>query len=130
PARRARQCSADLGFDETKPILCSMFTRQYPLGNIAKVALKSIKVLISPGRKASSLVRLAAIEVVERGQDLADLAPQRKFVAAEAVEREVGLVGQAQKAARELHARTEFAARGCRRCRGHVARGAGNVVRM
>ena len=62
--------------------------------NTAKVALKSVKVLVSASKKAPSLVRFAAIEVVECGQDLASLAPQREFIAAEAVEREGGLVGQ------------------------------------
>ena len=44
----------------------------------------------------------AAVQGIESKQDLADLAPKRCFVAAEAIEREVGQIGQTQKATREV----------------------------
>jgi hypothetical protein len=45
---------------------------------------------------------LAAIECFERAKDSTGLAPESRFIAAEAIEREIGQVGQAQKAASEL----------------------------
>jgi hypothetical protein len=51
---------------------------------------------------APSISRLAAIQGVEGKQDLADLAPKDGFIPAEPVERQVGQIGEAQKAAREV----------------------------
>ena len=48
-----------------------------------------------------SFLRFTAIQSVERKEDLADLAPKRRFIAAEAVERVVGQIGETQKAMRE-----------------------------
>ena len=49
-----------------------------------------------------SLLRFAAIKHFKRKQDPAGLAPKGRFIAAEAIECEIGQVGQTQKAACEL----------------------------
>jgi len=54
------------------------------------------------GKTTPSILRLATIQGVEGKQDLADLAPEDGFIPAEPVEREVGQIGEAQKAAREV----------------------------
>ena len=46
---------------------------------------------------APSLLWLATIQCIEREQDLSGLAPQGCFIAAEAIEREVGQIGETQK---------------------------------
>jgi hypothetical protein len=51
---------------------------------------------------APSLVWVAAIQAVERKQDLADLAPKSDFISAEAVKYIVGQIGATHKAARDL----------------------------
>ena len=51
---------------------------------------------------ARSLMWHAAIQGIKRKQDLADLAPKHRFIPAEAVERVVGQIGEAQKAMRKL----------------------------
>ena len=51
---------------------------------------------------APSLLRFAAIQCIERKQDPTDLAPQGCFIAAEAIEREVGQIGETQKATGEV----------------------------
>ena len=51
---------------------------------------------------APSILRFVAIQGVEGKQDLADLAPKDGFIPAEPVEREVGQIGEAQKATREV----------------------------
>ena len=56
---------------------------------------------------ALSLLWFAAIQRIERTQDLASLAPKRCFITAEAVEREVRQIGETQKAARELNGRID-----------------------
>ena len=53
----------------------------------------------------SPFLRLAAVEIVERKEDLVDLPPQRVFVAAEPVDRARRQIGQTQKALREMEAR-------------------------
>ncbi len=62
------------------------------------IALASRRVLPATATEtASSILRFAAIQTVERKQDLADLAPQDRFIPAEPVKREVGQIGEAQK---------------------------------
>ena len=51
---------------------------------------------------APSLLWFAAIQGIESKQDPAGLAPQGCFIAAEAIEREVGQIGQTQKATRKV----------------------------
>ena len=51
---------------------------------------------------AHSLLRFAAIKCLERVKDSTSLAPQGRFIAAKTIEREIGQVGQPQKAASEL----------------------------
>jgi hypothetical protein len=51
---------------------------------------------------APSLLGLSAIQHLKRVKDSAGLSPKRRFIAAEAIEREVGKVGETQKAAGEL----------------------------
>ena len=51
---------------------------------------------------ASSFLRFATIQCIERKQDLADLAPKHCFMSAEAIEREVGQIGETQKATCEV----------------------------
>jgi hypothetical protein len=45
-----------------------------------------------------SFLRFAAIQGIERKQDLANLAPKGCFISTEAVERVVGQIGETQKA--------------------------------
>jgi hypothetical protein len=54
---------------------------------------------------ASSFLWFAAIQDVERIEDLASLAPKGCFIAAKAIEREIGQISKAQKATRELNDR-------------------------
>ncbi len=54
---------------------------------------------------ARSLLRFAVIQSIEGKQELTDLAPQRCFITAEAVEHEVRQVGETQKATREVDGR-------------------------
>ena len=49
-----------------------------------------------------SLLRFAAIQFFQRVKDSAGLAPKSRFVAAEPIKREVGKVGETQKATGEL----------------------------
>src|SRR5262249_10101598 len=51
---------------------------------------------------ALSLLWFAAIQRIERKQDLASLAPKRCFITAQAIEREVGQISETQKAPCEL----------------------------
>ena len=51
---------------------------------------------------ALSLLWFAAIQRIERKQDLARLAPKRCFITAQAIECEVGQISETQKAPREL----------------------------
>jgi len=53
-------------------------------------------------KTAHSLLWFAAIKYLERVKDSASLAPQGGFITAETIEREIGQVGQSQKAASEL----------------------------
>jgi hypothetical protein len=57
-----------------------------------------------PARRLGLLLRLVMIEHIERKQNLADLAPEHRFVAAQPVEREVGQVGKTPEATRQLGA--------------------------
>jgi hypothetical protein len=67
----------------------------------------------APGRHfidteaASSFLWFATIQGIEGKQDLANLAPKGCFIAAQAIEREVGQIGKTQKAARELNGRID-----------------------
>ena len=58
--------------------------------------------VVSKSVMAHSLLWFAAIKCLERVKDAASLAPQGRFIAAETIEREIGQVGQSQKAASEL----------------------------
>jgi hypothetical protein len=49
----------------------------------------------------------AAIQGIKRKQDLTGLAPKGCLIAAQAIEREVGQIGKAQKAMRELNGRID-----------------------
>jgi hypothetical protein len=60
-----------------------------------------------PIRKRRPLLWFAAIQGVERKQDLASLAPEGCFIAAQAIEREVGQIGQAQKTTGEFNGKIE-----------------------
>ena len=51
---------------------------------------------------APSILWFAALQSVKGKQDLADLAPEDGFISAEPIEREVGQIGEAQKATREV----------------------------
>ena len=51
---------------------------------------------------APSVLWFAAIQCVERKQDLADLAPKGRFISAELVKRIVGQIGETQKAMRQV----------------------------
>ena len=54
-------------------------------------------------KTAHSLLWLAAIKCLEHVKDPAGLAPQGSFIAAKTIERQIGQVGQTQKAASELN---------------------------
>src|SRR5947209_1316546 len=60
-----------------------------------------------PIRKRRPLLWFAAIQGVERKQDLASLAPEGCFIAAEAIKRGVGQIGETQKTTRELNGNIE-----------------------
>ena len=64
------------------------------------------RVLDDYRRRGSSIfvLWLAAIQGIERNEGLANLAPKGSFIAAEAIEREVGQISKTQKATRELNA--------------------------
>jgi hypothetical protein len=71
--------------------------------------------LITETKTTNSFLWLAAIQVTERKQDSTSLAPKRSFVPAESIEREIGLISQAQKTLCEresgtisFHTKTEF----------------------
>ena len=51
---------------------------------------------------APAILRFSTIQGVEGKQDLADLAPKDGLIPAEPVEREVGQIGEPQKATREV----------------------------
>jgi hypothetical protein len=51
---------------------------------------------------APSLLGFATVQCIERKQDPAGLAPQGCFIAAEAIEREVGQIGETQEATRKF----------------------------
>jgi hypothetical protein len=62
-----------------------------------RVTLRVVPKLFQPEAArapGTSLLRLAAIQSVERKQDLADLAPQGDFITAEAVQGIVGQIGE------------------------------------
>ena len=56
---------------------------------------------------APSILWMAAIQVVQRKQDLGDLAPESCFVSAEAIECEVRKIGETQKATGEISGRID-----------------------
>src|SRR5690349_22876592 len=62
-------------------------------------------------KAARSLLWFAAIQCLERVKDPAGLAPKGRFIAAEAIQREIGLIGQSQKAAGELDSFISFHSR-------------------
>jgi hypothetical protein len=71
--------------------------------------LKSAIIVLTDGyhhTEACSFLWFAAIQGIERKQDLAGLAPKGCLIAAQAIEREVGQIGQTQKATRESSVRT------------------------
>jgi hypothetical protein len=58
--------------------------------------------LVADTETAHSLLWFAAIQGIESEQDPTGLAPKSCFVSAEAIEREIGKIGETQKAMREL----------------------------
>src|SRR5260370_14178556 len=56
---------------------------------------------------ASSFLWFAALQGIERIEDLTSLAPEGCFIAAEAIKREVGQIGETQKTTRELNGSIE-----------------------
>ena len=54
-------------------------------------------------KESCSFVWFAAIQGIKRKQDLTGLAPKGCLIAAQAIQREVGQIGEAQKAAGELN---------------------------
>jgi len=62
--------------------------------------------MITETKTTHSFLWLAAIQGIECKQDSTGLAPKRGFVPAESIEREVGLIGQAQKTSREVESGT------------------------
>jgi hypothetical protein len=78
---------------------------------VAGLARASNSVFVAIGRQfspaaemelAPSFLWLKTVQCIERKQDLACLTPKGCFIAAEAVERAAGQVGEAQEAAREV----------------------------
>ena len=60
----------------------------------------------------------ATIQCIKSKQDLTGLAPKSCFVAGETIEREIGQIGQAQEAARNVDGTaSHMTARGCRAAR-------------
>ena len=62
--------------------------------------------MITETKTTHSFLWLEAIQGIERKHDSTSLAPKRGFVPAESLQREVGLIGQAQKTLRELESGT------------------------
>jgi hypothetical protein len=56
-----------------------------------------------------SLLWLAAIQIVERKQNLPGLAPKDSFIATEAVEGIVGQIAEPQETTRKLNVRSNLA---------------------
>ena len=56
-----------------------------------------------------SLLWLAAIQIVERKQDLFGLAPKSSFIATETVEPIIGHIAEPQETTRELNIRSNLA---------------------
>jgi hypothetical protein len=56
---------------------------------------------------ACSFLWFVAIQGIKRKQDLTGLAPKACFIAAQAIQREVGQIGKTQKATRELNGRSD-----------------------
>ena len=73
-----------------------------PASSIVVASIGRQCLLATDAETAPSILRLATIQCVEGKQDLADLAPKDGFIPAEPVEREVGQIGEAQKATREV----------------------------
>jgi hypothetical protein len=67
----------------------STAARAWPLGTI-----------IIEAEEGSSFLWFASIQGIEGKQDPADLAPKGCFIAAEAIEREVGKISKTQKTTR------------------------------
>ena len=56
---------------------------------------------------APSVLWFATIQCIESKQDLAGLAPKGCFVSAEAIEREVGQIGETERAVHEIGVRID-----------------------
>jgi hypothetical protein len=69
-----------------------------PRRSIVVASIRQQGLPASDTGSAPSILRLATIQSVEGKQDLADLAPKDGFIPAEPVEREVGQIGEAQRA--------------------------------
>src|ERR1700681_1783451 len=104
-----------MGFDETNPISLMMIPIarlsrpsgrwRRPVGPRSSIVVASISRQCLPATDtvtAPSILWFATIQCVEGKQDLADLAPEDGFIPAEPVEREVGQIGEAQKATGEV----------------------------
>ena len=64
------------------------------------------RVIGAEARKiVGSFVRFAPVQCIKRKQDPAGLAPQSCLIAVEAIERQIGQIGQTQKAASKLDCR-------------------------
>jgi hypothetical protein len=79
------------------PVICSAaaagFERDTPIFGAAVlpfVGLWPLGTIIIEAEEGSSFLWFASIQGIEGKQDLADLAPKGCFIAAEAIEREVG----------------------------------------
>ena len=93
------------------------------------VALEGRQFLSAANMKtAPSFAWLAAIQGIERKQDLARLAPKGRFISAKAIKGEVRQIGETQKATRELGGGTNNRSAGSRRGGGQGFIPAGNAA--
>jgi hypothetical protein len=94
-----------MGFDETNPISLRMIPiarLSRPSGRWRRPVGPRSSIPATYTVTAPSILWFATIQCVEGKQDLADLAPQDRFIPAEPIEREAGQIGQAQEAAGEV----------------------------
>ncbi len=72
------------------------------MGSGGSIVVTSIGGVAIKTETACSFLRFATIQGIESKQDPTGLAPQGCFIAAEAIEREVGQIGETQEASREV----------------------------
>ena len=75
--------------------------------SIVVASIPRVVLLATDTEPGSSFPWLATIQCIESEEYLAGLTPQGCFISAEAIEREVGQIGEAQKALREVGARID-----------------------